>query len=238
MAYAGPDFGPVTSSMTSLSRHASLISMLSNVRSTLSLYYAHSSLFHSDQWNPWTSTHSPTIFSLFHLFNHPPPILEIFLTSTTHQGSLQCLTSIHSYEQDLSRSVRPMLPWFDASVRKLHREAHCAERACRYRERKAVTYEDWLIVDTLYDWYCDIVFEYFTALKTIRKKSLSTIIVNCGSDQKKLFLHMNNVRLSQCSSCRLDPIPKSLFKEIADILAVPLLKIINVSISTGFSRRK
>jgi hypothetical protein len=99
----------------------------------------------------------------------------------------------HAPVRTKSFPIRLAIPWFDDSVRLLHREARHAERTLRSRELRAFYSADWLGVDVLYVWYCNCVRDYYSALKVGKKHYLSALIVECGSDQKKLFRLINNL---------------------------------------------
>jgi hypothetical protein len=99
----------------------------------------------------------------------------------------------HAPIRTKSFPIRLAITWFDESVRLLHREARYTERTWRSRELRASTSGDWSVVDVLYEWYCSCVDEYYSSLKVGKKHYLSDLIVECGSDQKKLFRLINDL---------------------------------------------
>jgi hypothetical protein len=56
-----------------------------------------------------------------------------------------------------------------------------------------VTWADSYPMRASYEWYCSCVDDYYSSLKVGKKHYLSALIVECGSDQKKLFRLINNL---------------------------------------------
>ncbi len=110
-----------------------------------------------------------------------------------YNDGLASVLDKHAPVRTKSFPIRLAIPWFDYSVRLFHRGARHAETTWRSRELRASTSGDWSGVDVLYEWYCSCVDDYYSALKVGKKHYLSALIVECGSDQKKLFRLINNL---------------------------------------------